>query len=415
MTDEEIVNTPAGPVPRSKIQKVDSGTTIRRTSDGRYLLVKDGEGGGSRNLTIPEGYVITPGGMRPKSLVHHIELGSILDATEGRHRVLSSTSEVVADFGLIAHRPTGHRLMPRDVNYPPKRVPAFGSGWITFGSWANNTGNPISLFSTRWVVPPEPTSRSGQLIYIFPGIQNSTMIYQPVLQWGSNGLFGGDYWCVASWYADGQGGQAFHTDPVQVNAGDVLIGVMTLTGQSPQGFSYSCVFQGIAGTNLPIQNVEQLTWCAETLECYGITKCSDYPNTNKTLMGSINIQTGNVHPAVVWESDNWVTDCGQHTLIFDDDSSSNGEVDLWYSPSPFWTAGMATIGPGQEQEWWFAWGGNGDVGPQLIQAEPLNGGSELMTTKIGEIMDGNGYTSYRAIVHNTGPNTVHFQWRGGGR
>jgi hypothetical protein len=30
----------------------------------------------------------------------------------------------------------------------------------------------------------------GQLIYIFNGIEISTMIYQLVLQWGSNGIWG---------------------------------------------------------------------------------------------------------------------------------------------------------------------------------------------------------------------------------
>ena len=79
-----------------------------------------------------------------------------------------------------------------------------------------------------------------------------------------------------------------------------------------------------------------------------------------------------------------------------------------------WTSGLGTIGPGQEQEWWFAWGGNGDVGPQLIQAEPLGASGELLTIETGEILDQNGYLSYRAVVRNNGPNAVQFQWRGGG-
>jgi len=49
-----------------------------------------------------------------------------------------------------------------------------------------------------------------------------------------------------------------------------------------------------------------------------------------------------------------------------------------------WTSGNGTIAAGQSQDWWFSWGGNGDVGPQLIQAEPLGVSGELSTTAIAE-------------------------------
>jgi hypothetical protein len=359
--------------------------------------------------------VLTPGGSRPRSLVFQIELGAVLDGGGGRIRKLHSSGKVLQDFGVVPRRPPGRPVMPHNVVHPRMLTPAFGSGWITYASWTNNTGAPISLFSTKWVVPPGPSTQSGQLLYLFNGIQNSTMIYQPVLQWGSNGAFGGNYWCVASWYADGQGGPAFHSTPVQVNSGDVLTGVMTLTGHTANGYSYNCDFQGIANTGLPVTNIEQLTWLIETLECYGITKCSDYPATNKTAMSSIKVENGKSIPSVGWSVTNKVTDCGQHTLLFDEDTTGNGEVDIWYKASPFWTSGLGTIGPGQSQDWWFAWGGNGDVGPQLIQAEPLNASGELATTAIAESRDSNGNLTYHATVVNRGTTTVAFQWRGGGR
>ena len=79
-----------------------------------------------------------------------------------------------------------------------------------------------------------------------------------------------------------------------------------------------------------------------------------------------------------------------------------------------WTAGFGTIAPGQSQEWWFSWGGNGDVGPQLIQAVPLGASAELSTTEISESRDAGGHLTYFAVVRNDGPNAVNFQWRGGG-
>jgi hypothetical protein len=414
--EDDIVLTPAGPRSRSQVHAVGPGSIVRRTEEGTYVVVAEASGEhGGEVAVLGEELVLTPGGLRPKSLVHRLEPGTILDGRGGRYRQLGRRRKTLADFGSVPFRPAGRPLMPRNVFFPVAGpTPAFGSGWITYASWSNGTGTPVSRFATTWVVPPAPSTQSGQTIFLFNGIQNATMIYQPVLQWGPSAAGGGNFWSAASWYADGQTGQSFHSTLVNVNAGDVLVGVMTLTGQSPAGFSYNCEFQGIANTGLPVQNIAELTWCVETLEAYGITRCSDYPDTDKTAMTSIDLRTGATQPNVVWTVTDSVTDCGQHTLRFDDDAVGHGEVDLWYRGGPFWTAGAGTIGPGETQEWWFSWGGVGDVGPQLIQAEPLNASAELTTTQISETLDANGHLTYFATVRNDGPNTVSFQWRGGG-
>jgi hypothetical protein len=89
----------------------------------------------------------------------------------------------------------------------------------------------------------------------------------------------------------------------------------------------------------------------------------------------------------------------------------NGQVT---GQTPFWMADKATIAPGKSQDWWFSWGGDGDVGPQLIQAEPMDTSGELTTTEIAESRDNSGHLTYNATVRNDGPNPVTFRWRGGG-
>lgn len=79
-----------------------------------------------------------------------------------------------------------------------------------------------------------------------------------------------------------------------------------------------------------------------------------------------------------------------------------------------WTVSGGTIAPGASLGWWFSWGGNGDVGPQLIQAEPLGASGELTTVNIAEGLDANGHLTYYATVRNDGGQPVAFQWRGGG-
>ena len=209
--------------------------------------------------------------------------------------------------------------------------PALGTGWIATSFWNNGTGKPITRFQTTWKVPPAPTTSSGQLIYLFNGItrfSSNSAILQPVLQWGTSPDGGGLFWAIASWYVHTTG-QAFYTPLVKVNPGDTVIGVMTLTNQAAGKFDYAGEFQGVAGTKLPVQNIEELLWCSETLEAYGITKCTDYPNVDFTAFRAISIQTGTVTPAIAWGIENTVTDCGQHAVVVSN-SATNGEVDIYY-------------------------------------------------------------------------------------
>ena len=78
-----------------------------------------------------------------------------------------------------------------------------------------------------------------------------------------------------------------------------------------------------------------------------------------------------------------------------------------------WTSGSGTIAAGASTTWWFSWGGNGDVGPQLIQAEPTTSSGELATTQLAEGLS-NGHITYYATMQNQGSNAASFQWRGGG-
>jgi hypothetical protein len=106
-------------------------------------------------------------------------------------------------------------------------------------------------------------------------------------------------------------------------------GIITPTSRSGTSFNYNCTFQGFPNTNLVVQNIQELTWCAETLEAYNITRCSDYPSIYKTAMSAISIQTGMVYPTITWVPVDSVTDCGQGTVVVSD-SATAGEVDLDY-------------------------------------------------------------------------------------
>ena len=308
---DDMVLTPGGERPRKFVRRVEPGEVVRGDPSGGANVVNE------RNLSMSSNLVLTPGGYRHPSLVHRVEAGHAVHFSEGKTR--------------LKNLATGAMLDVPEYEIQPGDVPDFGTGWIADAFWQNFTGNPITSFETTWRVPPAPTTNSGQTIYLFSGIDPSDprqAILQPVLQCGTSNAGGGAFWSVASWYVLGNG-QAFFTTPVPVNPGAEVVGVMTLTGRTNELFNYQSEFQGIPGTELPVENVSELVWCNETLEAYRITACSDYPATTVTAMQSINLRTGGTTPVVNWSPEDHVTDCGQHAVV-GIDSAADGEVDLYY-------------------------------------------------------------------------------------
>jgi hypothetical protein len=331
----ETVITPGGPRSRDVVHHVQPGEAVEADATGERHII---DALRQTGRYAPHDMVYTPGGPRAASQVHLVEPDSTLDVSDGRLRKLEVSGQVVTDFGEFITRPRITRQALRQQSLEPEPVPALGSGWITYASWTNSTGNPITSFSTTWTVPPDPATQSGQLIYLFNGIEDAGFgwILQPVLQWGAGPAGGGNYWSIASWYVDGPGGSAFHSNLIRVNSGDTLTGLMTLTGQASGMFSYNCQFQGIANSGYAVNNISELVWCNETLEAYQITKCSDYPDTLNTAFRNISIQTGASTPTVTWTPTDLVTDCGQNAVVVSN-SATAGEVDLYYRRSGDWS------------------------------------------------------------------------------
>lgn len=263
---------------------------------------------------IPVDHVLTPGGYRHKSLVHRVAPGHAVTRKAEKFLTLELSTEAVTEVSPEPTQSLG--------------IPSLGSGWITYASWANETGKPISLFSTGWLVPKAPATQSGQTIFIFNGLSDSAQnnIVQSVLQWGVGAPGGGNYWAVASWYVD-PNGNAYYSSLVPVQEGDVLVGRIALTNQSSGSFSYQSEFVGVAGTQLRVPSIAEMTVATETLEAYQISACSDYPGSASTSMASIDLRTNGASVPLVWVAANRVVDCGQRTTIVSN-SNPGGQVDI---------------------------------------------------------------------------------------
>lgn len=238
-----------------------------------------------------------------------------------------------ADEGELGLRSL--RLKQRDAPGPPDLA-----NWITYAEWQNTTGGPITQFVSTWTVPPAPANRSSQLIYLFNGMQTADgqIIVQPVLQWGDHGTGNdgvnrtGPFWTVASWLVGGP--SATHSRHVPVNAGDILVGAITLADQSENGFSYSCQFEGISETQLAVDPMAELVCCVETLEAYeplaaqtvpyDLNDAQEYPAGSVTF-SKISITTNGAGPPAQWSSDDLVS-VHRETTSISTNSTAGGEI-----------------------------------------------------------------------------------------
>ncbi len=269
---------------------------------------------------LSDDLVFPPGGPRRRSRMRRVRPG-----------------ERVRFSGDADSRLPSLRLRRRDAPGPPDLA-----NWITYAGWLNTTGNPVSQFVTTWTVPPVPDDQSSQLLYLFNGMQTADgqIIVQPVLQWGDHGPDNdgvnrtGPFWTAASWLVGGPDGSASHSHHVPVNPGDILVGVIVLTNQSPNGFVYSCGFQGLADTQFSTDAMAELVWCVETLEAYelqgnqnppyDLNNASEYP-AGSVIFTDITITTNAPGPSGQWSKHDLVSQYGENISI-STNSTSDGQI-----------------------------------------------------------------------------------------
>ena len=341
--------TPGGPRPANRVHTVRTNNTVKRTDETNVFSVVQKPSPTKaqiKQLIATDLYTITPGGIRPKSMVHTVESGQVVSFSEGAYKRFDPQENK-----FFENKP---------ADFEPQ---VFGSGWIVYASYIEPASNVIMSMTTTWVVPPAPARQDGQLIYLFNGLQDSptSHILQPVLQWGVSPDGGGSKWEIASWFVDSSQ-NAFKTSLVQVNEGDKLVGVMRMTGKANNKFNYSCEFLGHAQTILNVQSANQLVNPVETLECYGISDCREYPNAYLTTMHSISVNTSNVSLPLLFGVANSITDCGQHADVVSN-TASLGQVDLYYTTwfsAPLLST-VASINRMRDQLDLFVVGGGGGV------------------------------------------------------
>jgi hypothetical protein len=247
------------------------------------------------SLKAHPGWVRIPGALIRPDCVHEIPNGADVVISDNK-----ITGDVTLGGVLVAHydpcpeapvitRPheggsqtvTGVPTCP-----PPPAGNGTGNGWVEALPYQVplSSGDIDYLYGT-WTVPTNPSANGG-LIYLFNGVVSSdkNWILQPVLQWGADGTFGGNYWVIASWLVGNCGSYVFHSPAERVSPGHTIVGATWITSASSGTLQWevytsdqtSGAYSWITAHSTGLQ----WNWAyAGVLEAYGITSCPEFPET----------------------------------------------------------------------------------------------------------------------------------------
>ena len=156
----------------------------------------------------------------------------------------------------------------------------------TVNGWAARADDVITAIewlSATWAVPSNPSSNTGQTVYLFPGLEPATTgdtILQPVLAW--NGLYAPAGWAIYSWNCCRNGSQ-IHSTAVPVSAGETISGYVW--GTNCNGLTGVCNTWQVRTSSTNNSSTldtdsygESLDWVfGGALEVYGVSACNQYP------------------------------------------------------------------------------------------------------------------------------------------
>ncbi|MFZ5895430.1 MAG: hypothetical protein ACOY0T_30520 [Myxococcota bacterium] len=198
---------------------------------------------------------------------------------------------------------------PASLAAPGPLQPPTVNGWVENSFRFAPAGQWFRQAFSAWTVPNNPSSISNQLVYYFPGFQNlagTLSIIQPVMQWGNNGRFGGNFWSIASWYVD-TAGVAVHSTPRTVTTGQIIDGSMVGSNCTAAGvcsWTITTKVRNGISTTLTRSPGVVYNWAAPAaLEAYRLTACNQYPfNTGLNISTNLYLTTSTTKSTLPWSS-----------------------------------------------------------------------------------------------------------------
>jgi hypothetical protein len=123
--------------------------------------------GPNRPATVPSGYLITPFGYFHPSCVAQLAEGDELRPDDHVIRHANGSSNNMHVCAYPHYRADGQKVMGDERGV---KDPNISHAWIEYAS-VTTTSSYAYLYA-KWSVPPTPTSKNGQTLYFFPGLED---------------------------------------------------------------------------------------------------------------------------------------------------------------------------------------------------------------------------------------------------
>jgi hypothetical protein len=271
--------------------------------------------GQQSNGSTASDYIQSPVGPVHKSCFHALSDGDIVDEA-GNITHADGTQEIIAGCAYPDPLQTKHA----GGKAPTASQAPTDNGWTETAYW-EAPGDVGTLYSALRV-PNEPKTKGGELVFLFSALEDGNWenIVQPVIQFGPNGNYGGNYWGYASWYGGSYWHGHYYMSPYKrVNPGTIVYGDTYGTASNCKG---GCPWTIDTWTNA--SDMTRLTvhttlgWrvvFGGTIEVYGVKSCNEYPASASTFSDIIVNKWGGdwgTFGNVSWTPSVDKTTCGEH-------------------------------------------------------------------------------------------------------
>lgn len=262
--------------------------------------------GAGRPGSVPEGYVVTPFGYFDSSCVVRLAKGERMLASGRIQHANGLVDATARTCSKPAFTRDGYQMTRQargnasGQNYAAPATSPEITGWVENAAVVEDLPNSFGALIARWNVPAQPARNDGQVIYLFPGLEDinnpSTSILQPVLAWYQG------QWTITSWNCCISGVVAA-SNSVNVSPGDEIFG--SVTNNCP-GQAICATWnvlsldmstgQGTILENTPSEG-QLFNWgFGGVLETYSVIACKDLPRDRRISFEEIQLFDQNLDP-----------------------------------------------------------------------------------------------------------------------
>ena len=165
-----------------------------------------------------------------------------------------------------------------------------GNGWVENDHWIApvTSSDNIDFLAGNFFVPSYPSVANGQVLYLSNGIEaaNYKWVLEATLEYGYNGVFGGDYYSITTILVGPSA--AYYSSPDYVYPGDSLSGYTKLYAESgsKKYFDVQIVDNSsgaYSGSSYWVSGQHWTLAYAGILQAYNLDSCAEFPANGREV------------------------------------------------------------------------------------------------------------------------------------